>query len=97
MGSPSGSVGKERIMPYIEQGARQKMKKAMGDLMVQITTEGELNYAFSKMARLYLKKHPLRYAILNEIMGVFESAKLEFYRRVVTPYEETKIIEHGDI
>jgi hypothetical protein len=85
------------MMPYIEQGARQKMKKAMGDLMQQVTTEGELNYAISKILRLYLKKHPLRYAILNEIMGVMESAKIEFYRRVVTPYEETKIIENGDI
>jgi hypothetical protein len=86
------------MMPYIEQGARQKMKKAMGDLSAQIKSVGELNYAISKLCQLWLRQYkPINYALLNNVMGVLESAKQEFYRRVVTPYEETKIIENGDI
>jgi len=38
-----------------------------------------------------------RYHLLNSAVGVFESAKLEFYRRCVVPYEEMKILVEGDI
>jgi len=30
-------------------------------------------------------------------MGALEGAKLEFYRRVVVPYEEKKMKENGDV
>lgn len=34
---------------------------------------------------------------MNSARGAIECAKLEFYARVVRPYEETKIVENGDV
>jgi hypothetical protein len=31
------------------------------------------------------------------ITGVLENIKQEFYRRIAAPYEDTKIIQNGDI
>jgi len=39
----------------------------------------------------------VRYAHLNEVVGVLECAKLELYRRVVAPYEDQKMTESGDV
>lgn len=37
------------------------------------------------------------YTVFNSIIGVFESAKLEFYRRRVASYEDEKIQENGAV
>ena len=37
------------------------------------------------------------YAVYNRAMGVFDCAAREFYRRVVAPYEDKKIMENGDV
>jgi len=56
--------------------------------------DGELNYIITRMLK---ESYPLRYFNLNRAVGVLECAKLEFYRRVVAPYEDTKIEENGDV
>ena len=74
-------------MPYIRPDHRKPMKKPIGDLMAFIDEPGDLNYAISKLCLKYLRmKEPTSYALLNEIIGVLESAKLEIYRRRVPPY-----------
>lgn len=40
---------------------------------------------------------PLNYQMINDVMGALESAKLEFYRRIAVPYEETKRKDNGDV
>ena len=85
-------------MPYIAQERRSRFKKAMGDLIGQMDGPWDLNYVMSVLARKYVKfKSPVSYTLLNEVVGVFELAKLEFYRTVAVPFEKTKIIENGDI
>jgi hypothetical protein len=37
------------------------------------------------------------YARLSAIRGAISDASDEFYRRVMVPYEEAKIVEHGDV
>ena len=37
------------------------------------------------------------YALLNELVGALESAKAEFQRRIVGPYEDMKRLTNGDI
>jgi hypothetical protein len=37
------------------------------------------------------------YAEINEVVGVLECCKLELYRRLAAPYEDTKIKENGDV
>lgn len=34
---------------------------------------------------------------VSDLLGVFECVKLEFYRRIVAPYEDAKIAENGDV
>ena len=84
-------------MPYIEPRARDRIDEgaAPGD-------PGELNYAVTRLVDAFLSARAeesgrLRYAHLNEAIGVLECAKLELYRRVAAPYEDTKITESGDV
>lgn len=64
---------------------------------------GELNYCFTAIIKNYLEevksleqKDKISYTMINDVLGALEGAKLEFYRRVVVPYEDQKIIENGD-
>jgi hypothetical protein len=34
---------------------------------------------------------------MNDIIGVLEAAKTEFYRRIIAPYEDIKIQDNGDM
>jgi len=38
-----------------------------------------------------------RYSTFNDIIGALDSAKMEFYRRIVANYEDKAIIRNGDI
>lgn len=82
-------------MPYIKQG----MRNVLDIDMEQLTPEnaGELNYVFSKIAHAYWDRCGQNYQAFNDIIGAFEGAKLELYRRKVAPYEDTKIEQNGDV
>ena len=41
-------------------------------------------------------KH-LRYKDLEEVMGALNGANQEFYRLVVAPYEDRKLVENGNV
>jgi hypothetical protein len=43
------------------------------------------------------KQKVVSYENFNAVMGALESAKQEYYRRVMVPYEEEKIKQNGDI
>ena len=38
-----------------------------------------------------------RYSTFNDILGALDGAKLEFYRRIIGPYEDRAILKNGDI
>jgi hypothetical protein len=80
-------------MPYIEPDARERIDRGG-----KPETSGELNYAITRLVDDYLiRKGGIRYAHLNEVVGVLECAKLELYRRLAAPYEEKKMGETGDV
>ena len=58
---------------------------------------GALNYAISRLIDETRVHSRMGYADMNAVMGVLESAKAEFYRRVVAPYEDKAIEKNGDI
>ena len=62
-----------------------------------IDSEGELNYVISKLLHNYTYKKGKCYKTLNEVQGVMTCASMEFYRKVVTPYEDEKIKQNGDL
>lgn len=60
---------------------------------------GELTYAFMRLAREYMKRAPNgpSFAVYAEVLAALEATKLEFYRRDVSPYEDAKLAENGDV
>ena len=79
-------------MPYIKREYRYRA----GEGEVAITA-GELNYAFTRLIVSYLKDKGKNYQTINDCIGALEGCKMEFYRRVVVPYENKKIEENGDV
>lgn len=80
-------------MPYVDQKIRDQLDEGATP-----ENAGELNYLITRLVDGYLlDKGEIRYAHLNEVIGVLECAKQELYRRVVSPYEDTKIREAGDV
>jgi len=60
-------------------------------------TSGELNFIITDICLAYRPADLRNYEHYNTIIGALESAKLEFYRRSVAPYEDKKIEENGDV
>lgn len=81
-------------MPYIKGGRRVHVCPAVPD---DVETAGELNYQFTMLVRAYVAARGLSYQTINDVVGALEGAKAEFQRRVVAPYEDTKIKENGDV
>ena len=80
-------------MPYVEKKQRSRINNGMSPP----ETPGELNYAISHICQTYMRKKQKRYSTFNDIVGALEAAKLEFYRRIVAPYEDKAIARNGDI
>jgi hypothetical protein len=64
-----------------------------------IDCAGSLNYAITVLIQRYLKRKGKNYQNMNDILGALDGAGKEFYRRVVSPYEDTKIDDpnNGDV
>ncbi len=85
-------------MPYIKQSDRNRLDPKIQELADAINLDqraGELNYSITKL--LLALKGEGRYKDYNELIGALESAKLEFYRRQIGPYEDEKVKENGDV
>lgn len=80
-------------MPYISPEDRNRILLDE----TSISTPGELNYFISILLNWYINQKGKSYTTINEVIGVLECAKLELYRRVASPYEDTKIQENGDV
>jgi len=83
-------------MPYIDNSRRNELDD---DFSCDggIDSTGELNYLITRLIRLYRFEHGMSYNTINDIIGALEGAKLEFYRRVAVPYEDTKKMLNGDV
>lgn len=79
-------------MPYILNSDREQIIAGRN-----IETAGELNFLISSILDKYLINKGKNYNNINEIIGVLECAKLEFYRRIASPYEDIKIESNGDV
>ena len=89
-------------MPYIDKNIRKLMNPFIAHLAKFILGRrfdehdaGIVVYAiFSLLLALYGKGS---FTVKAEALKVLEATKLEYYRRVMTPYEDKKIEEEGDI
>lgn len=80
-------------MPYIKEDMRDDIRE---DPSI-IESAGELNFYISDLLKNVVEDWGESYATYNEIIGVLECVKLELYRRKITPYEDKKIEENGDV
>ena len=91
-------------MPYIKKKDRTKYDKAINDIVNELNLEGitgfypvgELNYLISSIIKKTLDRQG-GYQNVNAIIGALECAKLELYRRLIAPHEDTKVEENGDV
>lgn len=77
-------------MPYIDKGIRELAKRVP-------ESAGELNYCITEQCHFYIIQKELSYEVINEVIGVLESVKLELYRQIAAPYENKKKKENGPI
>lgn len=81
-------------MPYIKQERRAEIATKCNPLA---ENAGELNFAITMLLIGYCVRNGLNYQRINDCVGALEGAKMEFYCRVAAPYEDTKIVENGDL
>ncbi len=83
-------------MPYISRSKRAVIDPKINELikLLEEKNPGQLNYIFTK---ILLATKPKKYEDYNALVGVLECCKLEFNRRQVALYEDTKILENGDV
>lgn len=88
-------------MPYITKKKREQwdweiVRTGRSLIMSNDIGPGDLNYIISSIIWKAFDKDT-SYTKANELIGVLECVKQEFYRRKVVPYEEEKMKENGDI
>ena len=87
-------------MPYIKQDKRPSIDQLAAPLIAHLKEQpvedqdGALNYVVTRILR---EVYPKKYFHLNRALGVLTAITQEFYRKTVAPYEDTKIIENGDV
>lgn len=90
-------------MPYINQTQRDRIRSEL-DALIEVLNDagsqeidGLLNYVFTMIVLRVMGKNGWRYQMLARAVGLFECAKLEFYRKIAAPYEEDAIEKNGPL
>lgn len=84
-------------MPYIDKERRCFIKPGIEEASGCIYNTGDLTYAMFLLCVEFMASEGESYDNYSKCLAALESAKLEFYRRFVGPYEDKKIMENGDI
>jgi len=87
-------------MPYITKKERKEIDRFVEPLIEFLKkvpiekVDGKVNYVFTKILK---NVYTRRYFDFNRAIGVLACVMLEFYRRIIAPYENEKIKQHGDV
>ena len=92
-------------MPYVAEKWKYKYQKCLENLafrLVEDTGGGRENsgvvvYAIYLLLKRIYGREASDFEVKSNALKVLESAKLEFYRRIIVPYEEEKIKINGDV
>ena len=81
-------------MPYIEErrGELDRIVRLMDEL--DIKADGDLNYILFKYCKYYIEEGYNNY---KNFKGELGECRDEISRRLLTPYEDKKIKENGDV
>lgn len=78
-------------MPYVPE----EIKKELWNRNPAVA--GELTYLLTKVINDYVKEQGLCFNVAGEAILALECTKLEFYRRILAPYEDTAKERNGDV
>lgn len=87
-------------MPYIKKDQRPAIDQLVDPLIEHLKSllledqDGSLNYAVTKIIK---HVYPQKYFHFNRALGVLTAITQELYRKIVGPYEDTKISQNGDV
>lgn len=86
-------------MPYITKEQRISAGNELQSAGLSFIPEnaGELNFIVSTFIANYIHENGCKYAVLNEMIGALECAKMELNRVIIGPYENLKIAENGPV
>ena len=85
-------------MPYIPKSEKDRIDKGLVALhLSDINNAGALNYAVHQVIAKYISQNKEDYQTYNDIIGVLDCAKMELYRRVISDYEDKKILQNKDV
>jgi hypothetical protein len=82
-------------MPYISRERRIILEPSPAATLVR--GAGELTFAFTEQIQGYIEGNGLSYQTLAEILGALRGAELDLERRIITPYEQMKQEDNGDV
>lgn len=92
-------------MPYIKQEQRELVKSDIDRIANEIAkmqfddpevnVEGVVNYVISRLLETVYTTPS--YREINDVIGVLECAKMEYYRKNAAPYEDQKEQENGPV
>ncbi len=91
-------------MPYISEEKREVLDPVIENLLQTFrglqsddpsdNTQANMNYVIS---RLLDRMYTSNYQEFNNALGMLLATALEYYRRVVAPYENQKCHDEGDV
>lgn len=84
-------------MPYIKQKDRPILQDVIDTLDIFNMGVGDINFLVSSLLKKYIEIHGENYENYNSLVGVLECIKLELYRRKISPYEDVKMRDNGDV
>ena len=78
-------------MPYIPRSQKENSDEGI------YKDVGSLNYSIHQLISEYISQKKDSYQTYNDIIGALECAKMELYRRLISDYENKKILLNGDV
>ncbi len=88
-------------MPYIKEEERVSYKEPLEKIIDLLEASGfhpgHVNFVISNLINICLGEEGMSYTNANKYIGALECAKLEIVRKKLSPYEDEKCIENGEV
>jgi hypothetical protein len=82
-------------MPYVKQGKRTDLDRIVAEMaLFDVKADGDLNYILYAYCKRCVKPSYNNY---KNFCGELRQCATEIERRLLGPYEDTKIKENGDV
>ncbi len=82
-------------MPYVKQERRPELDFVVDSMArADIKADGDLNYVLFKYCKRMVPKN---YNSVKNFIGELNETIAEIRRRILSPYEDEKIKENGDV